>query len=404
MTQLGDARAPDRDARRGDEPGGARRLRRRRGDGRARERDPARQERRQARPRAAEDRRERPEDYYKEVTLLEQAFVHDPSKTVAQVLKEAEAKAGAPVELAGLRPLRARRGHREGRRPGLRGRSRGGGGRRADAHVDSGRREAALLAALGPGMTGVVASTAEYARCRTRYRRVLVKLSGEALIAPDGYWLDPQTLAALAQRPGRRGQSRLRDRGGDRRRQHHPRRAHERRRLDRPRHRRFHGHAGHGDELARARDGAERGRASRRAPCRRCRCRRSARPTPASRRCTTSSKGQVRRARRRHRQSVLHHRYRRRAARRRIALRRRPEGDAGRRRLFRRPEDGPGRRSATTASPTTRRSRAISRSWTPRPSRWRARTACRSSSARSMRRARSRRSSTGSAQATVVAP
>jgi elongation factor Ts len=35
--------------------------------------------------------------YYKEVTLLEQAFVHDPSKAVAQVLKEAEAKAGKPV-------------------------------------------------------------------------------------------------------------------------------------------------------------------------------------------------------------------------------------------------------------------------------------------------------------------
>ena len=31
------------------------------------------------------------------------------------------------------------------------------------------------------------------------FRRVLVKLSGEALIAPDGYWLHPQTLAALAE-------------------------------------------------------------------------------------------------------------------------------------------------------------------------------------------------------------
>lgn len=29
-------------------------------------------------------------------------------------------------------------------------------------------------------------------------RRVLVKLSGEALIATDGYWLNPQTLSALA--------------------------------------------------------------------------------------------------------------------------------------------------------------------------------------------------------------
>ena len=30
------------------------------------------------------------------------------------------------------------------------------------------------------------------------FRRVLVKLSGEALMAPDGYWLHPQTLASLA--------------------------------------------------------------------------------------------------------------------------------------------------------------------------------------------------------------
>jgi uridylate kinase len=29
-------------------------------------------------------------------------------------------------------------------------------------------------------------------------KRVLVKLSGEALMAPDGYWLDPQTLSGLA--------------------------------------------------------------------------------------------------------------------------------------------------------------------------------------------------------------
>jgi elongation factor Ts len=37
--------------------------------------------------------------YYKEVTLLEQSFVHDPSKTLTQVLKEAEAKAGKPVAI-----------------------------------------------------------------------------------------------------------------------------------------------------------------------------------------------------------------------------------------------------------------------------------------------------------------
>jgi uridylate kinase len=32
----------------------------------------------------------------------------------------------------------------------------------------------------------------------TPLRRVLVKLSGEAFIAPDGYWLHPQTLSSLA--------------------------------------------------------------------------------------------------------------------------------------------------------------------------------------------------------------
>ena len=31
------------------------------------------------------------------------------------------------------------------------------------------------------------------------FRRVLVKLSGEALVAPDGYWLHPPTLATLAE-------------------------------------------------------------------------------------------------------------------------------------------------------------------------------------------------------------
>src|SRR5919112_2727363 len=40
--------------------------------------------------------------YYKEVTLLEQSFVHDPSKSVAQILKEAESKVGKPVSLKGF--------------------------------------------------------------------------------------------------------------------------------------------------------------------------------------------------------------------------------------------------------------------------------------------------------------
>ncbi|MBV9556508.1 MAG: elongation factor Ts [Pseudolabrys sp.] len=39
--------------------------------------------------------------FYKEVTLLEQPYIHDDKKTVAQALKEAEGKVGAPVKITG---------------------------------------------------------------------------------------------------------------------------------------------------------------------------------------------------------------------------------------------------------------------------------------------------------------
>jgi elongation factor Ts len=40
--------------------------------------------------------------YYKEVCLLDQAFIHDTTKSVAQAVKEAEGKVGAPIKLAGF--------------------------------------------------------------------------------------------------------------------------------------------------------------------------------------------------------------------------------------------------------------------------------------------------------------
>jgi elongation factor Ts len=40
--------------------------------------------------------------YFKEVCLLEQAFIHDPSKSVAQAAKELEGKVGAPIKIAGF--------------------------------------------------------------------------------------------------------------------------------------------------------------------------------------------------------------------------------------------------------------------------------------------------------------
>jgi elongation factor Ts len=40
--------------------------------------------------------------YYKEVSLIDQAFVHDPAKSVAQALKEVEGQAGAPIKISGF--------------------------------------------------------------------------------------------------------------------------------------------------------------------------------------------------------------------------------------------------------------------------------------------------------------
>ena len=40
--------------------------------------------------------------FYKEVSLLEQPYVHDPAKNVAQALKEAEGNVGAPIKITGF--------------------------------------------------------------------------------------------------------------------------------------------------------------------------------------------------------------------------------------------------------------------------------------------------------------
>jgi elongation factor Ts len=40
--------------------------------------------------------------FYKEVCLLDQAFIHEPDKTVAQVIKEAEINIGSPIKITGF--------------------------------------------------------------------------------------------------------------------------------------------------------------------------------------------------------------------------------------------------------------------------------------------------------------
>ncbi len=208
-----------------------------------------------------------------------------------------------------------------------------------------------------------------------RYRRILLKISGEALMGGNEFGLDPETLERVAGEVKGvhdlgveiclvvgggnifRGieAGNARHRAGDRR---------------------LHGHAGDGDE--RARD-AGRARADRRADPRpvgdpdghRVR---ALHPPP---RHAPPGEGPGGDLRRRHRQPLLHHRHRRGAARLGNGLRRAAQGHQGRRRLQRRPGQGPQGASATTRSASTRCCRATSGSWTPRRSRSPAKTAFR---------------------------
>jgi elongation factor Ts len=40
--------------------------------------------------------------FYKEVCLLDQAYIHEPDKSVAQAIKEAEGKVGGPIKVTGF--------------------------------------------------------------------------------------------------------------------------------------------------------------------------------------------------------------------------------------------------------------------------------------------------------------
>ena len=174
----------------------------------------------------------------------------------------------------GLHAVRRRRRHREeGRR--LRGRS-GGAGRRGQGRSDG--AVAARAARRCGGLTlRAIATPRGVPRTRMpAYKRILLKLSGEALMGDDAYGINRATIVRMVREVQEVTRAGLRGRGRDRRRQHLPRR---RRRLGRhgPRHRRLHGHAGHRDERAgagrhdapgghdRARDVGDRDRAGRRA-------------------------------------------------------------------------------------------------------------------------------------------
>src|SRR5881392_2512933 len=98
------------------------------------------------------------ERFYKDVCLLEQPFLKQPERTVKEIVQEAIVRFGVNVTV------------RRFARFGL--------GETATKESPAGG---------APGTSGA-----------TRYRRVLLKFSGEALAGPAGYGIDPGVLAAFA--------------------------------------------------------------------------------------------------------------------------------------------------------------------------------------------------------------
>ena len=182
------------------------------------------------------------------------------------------------------------------------------------------------------------------------YRRVLLKISGEALMGSGSYGLDLADRRPHRRRNQRSHGDRHRSLRRHRRRQHLPRIAGGRLRHG-TRQRRLYGHAGDGDE--RARDAKRTGAHRRRHP------RAIGHPDDDGLRALHSpprhpphGKGQGGDFRRRHRQSVLHDRHGGSLARRRNGRQRADEGHASRRRLLRRSEERSEGRTLRSSWPT----------------------------------------------------
>ena len=174
------------------------------------------------------------------------------------------------------------------------------------------------------------------------YRRVLLKVSGEALMGDLAFGIDPDTVNRIALQIKNTQRPRHPDRRRRRRRKLLARRRGQQVRHG-PRDRRLRRHAGDGHQRPRS-AGRDRERRRRRPhpdrhphPGRR----RAVHPPP---RDAPPREGPRRHLRRRHRQPLLHHRHRRRPARHRDGGRRRAHRqEQGRRRVRRRPSQGAGR-------------------------------------------------------------
>ena len=126
--------------------------------------------------------------YYKEVCLLDQAYIHDDKKNVAQALKEAQGKVGGPIKVTGFVRYKLGEGvekQESDSPPKLRPPP----GPRTDGRHQRARR--VRMAKPASKTTGQSAS-------KLAYRRVIVKVSGEALSGPAGFGIRQPTIDRIA--------------------------------------------------------------------------------------------------------------------------------------------------------------------------------------------------------------
>ncbi len=184
-------------------------------------------------------------------------------------------------------------------------------------------------------------------RHNLKYKRLLLKLSGEALMGKGAGGIDMGVVDRLARDVADARQGRLPDRNRGRWRQYLPR-ARGRRQRHGPRYRRLHGHAGDRHERARIPECT----ATYRHRCARVVGNLDADRVRAVRRPARALSPRQRPRgdfRRRNRQSLLHHRHRRHAARHRDGLRCGGKGNSSRWSLLGRSEKGPRGKFATIA-------------------------------------------------------
>ena len=134
--------------------------------------------------------------YYEEVVLLEQVYVIDGESRVKAAVAAAAKEVGAPIAVIGLPSHGAGRGH-PARAEGLRRRGRGPA-RELNPPRGRARRGQGPAPRSMIGCSGDLVSRERRTMANLLYTRVLLKISGEALMGDREFGLDPDTVNRIA--------------------------------------------------------------------------------------------------------------------------------------------------------------------------------------------------------------